>query len=299
VKDIADGIAQAFPPQLEGGITKAVQTLLVKEMSKYPHFTLLPVFKDNLQLDLRMRYYSLPSRSVLFGALSGGFTVVGQQPPFVPDYTPSNLGNLDDDFTIMGTEYLFQSLAWSLSVVKFFDRTIPASVVPPDSPVKLSTNDAFFQGAVPYLVHLPNMDITITTTLTKYATPTLYFGVVRWYGQQMNFEFVLSNSTTSIPGWTLSHTFDVDVAVTATGTARSITFIPSIKSLNATSTVAASSLGTVYPEDFPTLYQLIASAVKIPSHTLTFPEGWTIANPGITFAEKLFWVVCSLQPTLE
>jgi hypothetical protein len=284
VNDIANAIAQNFVSLFTAGVAKAANTALQESIAKFrTEFS----FSNGLGLNFQSNWWILPDSSIILVPTAGGFytNVSGaiSNPPFVPEFTPplDYLGNPNEDFNIVITEYFFTSLTWALGSLGFFNTQITSSDVPAQSPVKLNTNDDFFLQVAPGLSAFPNMDITITTKLNAVSIPTLDTSGLHVWGTDISFDFTLSNSSYSHHGWTLDNVFNIDFQIAASASGNLVEFTTTISNFSATAELTETDVGNVTADAFPLLYQLLESQIKVPGFAIHLPEAISASNPSV------------------
>jgi len=202
-------------------------------------------------------------------------------PPFQPDFIPpdSAFNSPTGQFDMLVTSYPIRTAVWAMDKDGEFDRTITPADVPPKSPIKLSTNDAFFISSVPGVKKFPNMGIYIQTSLYNISYVNIDTNGP-YIVSTFELVFTLQNQTTQ-PGWTLL----VDIGMLASLSVNMSSGVPTLYTTlgkwKSSVALVSSSLGDVYVSNFEYAVQLIlALGVPQPSPVaINLPPALAVSNP--------------------
>lgn len=283
VDDIADAVASSFRSTFESTLQKVANEEAAQIINTIS--TSIPFSTAELILNMQGGVSLFPASSpnlIIYGL--GAFSPLNnpQNPPFGPSIAPpdSVFQSPSGQFEVIYTDFLLLSAAWAENLLGAFNRTIDNSDVPSNSPVHLTTNDAFFTESVPGLAAYPNMNITVTTSLVTLPTiQTSSGGIIG--NVPIRCHFSLINSTYSHDG------FIVDLAIGFIGTV--VTSMPDASTIRVNSTIGkytviATQIATAVGPITTTLWDALLSyalsfiSPQIPPESFSIPTEFSASG---------------------
>jgi LBP / BPI / CETP family, C-terminal domain len=301
VSDIANAIAENF----NKGFDQAVQSAATKAAQAYAATLSTTVALPDLELDvdLRSSFANVGSNVVMLGS---GAVVPRSSPsykgPWVPKVVPPTAAFSKPGVSSALTNYVVETAMTSAWKAGYFHQLITAADVPADSPIKLSTNDAFWKMAVPGLAKWPNMNISVSTGVPSGLPESLFASKFDAAGIVVNFtidaNFSLVNTTKKHAGFSLQFKIGVLAKLAAKDDAkgRSIQLTPSYASWDIQSKELSSAVGPVVEKDVNTLL-LLAVGVAAPKKPVSLPWPADFDLNGASLAYNLGYADLSVAPT--
>jgi len=283
VDDIANAVAQNFQPVFQSGLVTIINSAAGKYINNLPTSVDIPSMHLTLQLDGTFTFAN--SNLVMFG--DGTFSPgdgTQKHPPFTPSVSPpdsvfnSPQGQLD----IIYTDYMPRTAVWALNQNGDFNQTITGKDVPADSPIQLTTSDAFFLGAVPGLASFPNMNISIGTSFLNTSGVVITSSGTNIMST-VSLVFNLYNATCKHLGWEL--TADVGFLVVSTDAIANgdIQITSTLSGWQSDVYVDKTYVGPVSADYFDDAIQLLAAIIPPPPDiTVPTPAGFTVSSPFFT-----------------
>lgn len=217
------------------------------------------------------------------GALNGNLVLYaigtfspGDGTKYHPPYTPTT--QIPDSFfqspgseiEIFVTDYLVKTALWSLNFDNYFNVVITDGELPPNSPVRLRTDDRWMQSAVPALKKFPSMFIDVTLSMrpqssAHFTTSGLVLNLL------FDTSWVLRNATKQFNGWQLLVTLNPTVKFTVYASPASYFRVNvSFVSWSTNVSLAGSHLGPVNVDIFKFL--LNAAVLQVPAQSFVIPS---------------------------
>jgi len=289
VDDIANGVYDQFQATFETAIVAAFNQVAATYINTIS--TSIPFATLNLEVLMQGDFALFPPGSANPNLVFYGNGLVApsgssQTPPFSPDFAPPDaaFSSPSGQITSYFTDYLIRSAIWALDLNSEFDQTITDSELPADSPIHLTTNDKFFKMAVPELEGLPNMEITVQTTLTNISSVDIS-ATGATVVNTFTCVFSLSNSTYSHTGFTLYVDVKVEVDLTVAMNGSNLGITPSFSNWKAIAQLVSSTVGSVNTVLLGDIIGLALGDIspQFNAFSIPPPTDFTISSPVFAF----------------
>jgi len=284
--DIAKAVTNELHPTFEKAASAAIQTVATKYVDKLSLQLNLPIGGASLVFNAESNWYVLPgglTPEIILAPM--GEVLVKENgnvvpPPFSPAFQvpDSVLQNPTKQLNMYFTEYLFSVISWGVEEAGLLTRQISNNEVPSNSPVKLLTNDDFFQQAVPGLNAYPNMYINVTTKPSTFAPVIIDTKGVHLSGSAIAMTFTVYNSSYSFAGWSLVMTTYADLDFNVSLVSNELTFAASVANFNPNVTFTQTQFPNISSDYFVSLFQLVVPLLKPKPFSVKLPAGLTMSD---------------------